>query len=134
VFLHRLIDQDARRTFARLAHRVLQSSGETSPREARVLYVMLSELELDVEALEGDEPLERVVLRIHHPRARVAALLELLRLAYADGDMRPEERAFIHWVATCWKMNDGLVREIEAWAKKHDALVQEAIGLIDSAH
>jgi uncharacterized tellurite resistance protein B-like protein len=133
VFLHRLLDHEARLAFAGLAHRVLQSSGEISATEARVLFVMLAELELDVGALETGEPVERMVTHIRHPRARMAALLELLRLAYADGDMRPEERAFIRWVADSWGMKERYVARAEDWAKRHDALVQQAVAWIERA-
>ena len=133
MFLHRLLDEDARRAFARLAHRVLQASGGISATEARVLYVMLAELELDVGALEGSEPLEHVVMRVRHPRARMAALLELYRLAYADGDMRSEEQAFVRWAATCWGMDESTVGKAEGWARQHDAMVKQAAALIDRA-
>lgn len=133
VFLHRLLDREARQAFAALAHRVLQSSGEISATEARVLFVMLAELELDVSALEASEPIERMVTRIRHPRARMAALLELLRLAHADGDIRPEEREFIHWVATAWGMRKRDLTRAEDWARRHDGLVQQAVLMIDNA-
>ncbi len=101
--------------------------------EARVLFVMLAELELDVGVLESLEPVEHLVTRIRHPRARMAALLELLRLAYADGDMRAEEQEFIHWVANCWRMRGEDLAHAESWAKRHDVLVQEAVARIDGA-
>ena len=126
VFLHRLIDPEAKAAFAGLARHVLGASGDLTAREARALFVMHSELELEIGALEVREDVETLALKVEHPQARLAGLLELFRLAFADGDIRPEERAVIDRVAAVWDTSAENLAWSEDWVRQHLTLVWEA--------
>ena len=132
MFLHRILDREARLAFAGLASHVLFASEELTPAEARLLYTMYAELELEVGALEPSETVEALALRITHPRARAASLLELFRLAFADGEYRAQERAIIARVAELWGASSETVSWLDDWVRRHAALVDEARGWIES--
>lgn len=126
MFLHRLIDPEAKDAFAGLARHVLGASGELTAREARALFVMHSELELEIGALEVQEDVETLANKVRHPQARLAGLLELFRLAFADGDIRTEERAVIDRVAAAWDTSAERLAWSEDWVRRHLTLVWEA--------
>ena len=126
VFLHRLIDPEAKEAFAGLARHVLNASGELTAREARALFVMHSELELEIGALEAQDDIETLAAKVRHPQARLATLLELFRLAFADGDIRPEERRVIDRVAAAWDSSAAHLAWSEDWVRRHLILAWEA--------
>jgi hypothetical protein len=87
---------------------------------------MHSELELEIGALEVKEDIEALAERVRHPQAQLAGLLELFRLAFADGDIRPEERGVIDRVAAIWDMSAEALFWSEDWVRRHLTLVWEA--------
>jgi len=126
VFLHRLIDPEAKKAFAGLARHVLGASGDLTAREARALFVMHSELELEIGALDVQENVETLAESVRHPQAQLAGLLELFRLAFADGDIRPEERGIIDRVAAVWDVSAEALAWSEDWVRRHLTLAWEA--------
>lgn len=126
VFLHWILDSAARKAYVGLASHILHASGDITPREARLLFVMHAELELEVGELEPSEDIPTLAARITHPQARAAALLELCRLAYADGDFRPAERAVLERVASAWSAPPAILAWLDDWVKQHAKLYQSA--------
>jgi len=126
MFLHWILDPDARQACVALASHVLHASGDITPREARLLFIMHAELELEVGALQPTEDISTLAARITHPQARAAALLELWRLAYADGEYRPSERAVLERVASAWNVPPTVLTWIDRWVRQHAALYQTA--------
>jgi uncharacterized tellurite resistance protein B-like protein len=133
VFLHRILDRTAREAFAGLAGHVLRASGEITPLEARLLFVMHAELQIEVGPIEATTDVDTLAARITHPQARAAALLELCRLAYADGEYRPAERAVIERVAAAWTTSDQTLRWLDDWVRQHAVLFRAAESWILSA-
>ena len=126
MFLHWILDSAARQAYAGLASHVLHASGDITPREARLLFVMHAELELEVGRLEPTEDISTLAARITHPQARAAALLELCRLAYADGEYRPAERAVLEQVAASWRAPAAILTWLDDWVKQHATLYRSA--------
>ncbi|HOU93301.1 MAG TPA: hypothetical protein PLU22_19750 [Polyangiaceae bacterium] len=132
MFLHRLLDPDARRAFAGLAYYLLHL-GDVSAREARTVYTMLGELALGVEELTPTEPFEQLAARIVHPRARLASLLELVRLARIDRELSPEELEILRWLAGVWSIGAPELLAVLDWVERFTALQREAESAIDRA-
>ncbi|MBN2194973.1 MAG: hypothetical protein JW751_19305 [Polyangiaceae bacterium] len=132
MFLHRLLDPDARRAFAGLAYHLLHL-GEVSPREARVVFTMLGELSLTVEELTPKEPFEWLATRIVHPRAQLASLFELVRLARADRELSPDELEILRWLAAYWGIGGDDFVAVLGWVERYTVLQREAEAMIDRA-
>jgi len=126
MFLHWILDSSARRAYVGLASHVLHASGDITPREARLLFVMHAELELEVGEIAPTEDIPTLAARITHSQARAAALLELCRLAHADGEYRPDERAVLERVAAEWRASPSILAWLDAWVKQHSRLYQSA--------
>lgn len=131
MFLHRLIDPEARRAFAGLAYHVLHLD-EVSAREARVVIIMLGELSLTVDDLVPKESFEVLAARIVHPRARLAAFIELVRLARVDRDLSSEELEVIQWLAGVWGISGAQVIAVLGWVERLVSLQREAEGMINN--
>ena len=130
VFLHRIVDSDAARAFAGLAQHLLKASGDISASEARVLFLMLGELGFGVDRLDPSEDLEVLAGRITHPHARKAALIELYRLAFADGVFKPAERDVVERIAAVWGVDAERRAALRGWVERHMALLEEGEQLI----
>ena len=126
MFLHRIIDPAARQAYVGLASHVLHASGDVTPREARLLFLMHAELELEVGTLEPSADIDTLAARITHPQARAAALLELCRLAHADGEYRTAERVVMERVASAWNAPPSLLSWLDDWVRRHAELCQTA--------
>lgn len=132
MFLHRLLDVEARRAFAGLAYYLLHL-GDVSAREARIVYTMLGELSLTVEEFTPTEPFEQLAYRIVHPRARLASLLELVRLARVDRELTPEELEVVRWLAGVWGIDAPALTAVLTWGERFTQLQREAETMIDRA-
>ncbi|MBN1605880.1 MAG: hypothetical protein JW940_04575 [Polyangiaceae bacterium] len=132
MFLHHVLDHEARLAFAGLAYHLLHL-GDVSAREARVVFTMLGELSLSVDELTPREPFEQLAARIVYPRARLASLLELVRLARVDRELSPDELEIVRWLASAWGISGDHFVAVLGWVERHAALLREAEALVDRA-
>jgi tellurite resistance protein len=118
--------QDA---FLQLAAQLVAVDGHFSVEE----QVMLSELAIStVDWVPGEViPIAELIEAFDEPRSQAAALLELIRLAYADGDYGTEERAFIASLAQRMAITGERLARMEAWVVRRLALMAEGLALLE---
>jgi hypothetical protein len=63
-------------------------------------------------------------------RSRIAALLELLGLAYTDADFALNERSMIVVAAQEMEVDAAELNLLEDWVKEHVSLVERALAMM----
>ncbi|HEY5645025.1 MAG TPA: TerB family tellurite resistance protein [Pseudomonadales bacterium] len=113
-----------------LAHNVVVSDGLLDPNEEGMLDEFKREMDLgsaeDVEYLE----LSGIEQIFDSHRSRVVALLNLLRLGYADGAFEVEEECLLREVCKAFQLPDEEFLLLENWVRRLVALEDEARALM----
>lgn len=128
MWLNSLTDNQ-RHALMRLAHNVVVSDGLLDPNEEGMLNEFRAEMELtstDLEYLElaGIE-------RIFDDRAsRVVAILNLLKLSYADGAFEIEEECLLKEICRTFEIDDAEFLLLDNWIRRLNTLEVEARQLI----
>lgn len=108
------------------------SDGLLDPNEEGMLDEFKREMELypgtELEYLELDGIGETFASR----RSRMIALLNLLRLSYADGAFEIEEECLLKEVSRAFEVSDADFMLLDNWVKRLVALEEEAKALVGS--
>ncbi|XOV81816.1 MAG: hypothetical protein ACFHXK_13170 [bacterium] len=115
-----------------LAYNVVVSDGLLDPNEEGMLEQLRREMGIDagheVEYLELDG-----ISHIFSSRAvRVVALLNLLKLSYADGAFEIEEECLLKQISSAFSIPDDEFLLLDNWVKRLVSLESEAEGLINA--
>ena len=114
----------------RLAHNVVVSDGLLDPNEEGMLNDFRREMELStVEELEYLE-LEGIEQVFPNRASRVVALLNLLKLSYADGAFEIEEECLLKELSRTFEVSDDEFLLLDNWVRRLNALETEAQDLI----
>lgn len=116
----------------RLAHNVVVSDGLLDPNEEGMLNEFRREMELsaaqEVEYLELDG-----IGDIFDSRSsRIIALLNLLKLSYADGAFEIEEECLLKEISQTFAVEESEFLLLDNWVKRLTSLENEAQSLIGS--
>lgn len=113
-----------------LAHNVVVSDGLLDPNEEGMLDEFKREMELsptvDAEYLE----LSGIEQVFDSKKSRVVALVNLLRLGYADGAFEIEEECLLREVCRAFHVPDEEFLLLENWVRRLVALEDEARSLM----
>ena len=125
MWLSQLSDKQ-REALLGLAHNVVVSDGLLDPNEEGMLDELKREMDLtsaeDVEYLE----LSGIEEIFDSRRSRVVALVNLLRLGYADGAFEIEEECLLREVCKAFQLPDEEFLLLENWVRRLVALEDEA--------
>ena len=119
------LSDDQRMALMRLAHNVVVSDGLLDPNEEGMLNEFRREMELastDVEYLE----LEGIESIFGDRQSRVVAILNLLKLSYADGAFEIEEECLLKEICRSFDINDDELLLLDNWIRRLNALEEEA--------
>lgn len=123
---------EQRRALLGLAHNVIVSDGLLDPNEEGMLDQFKREMEmapdLEPDYLELDG-IERV---FESRKSRIVALLNLLRLSYADGAFEIEEECLLKEVSRTFEVSDEQFLLLDNWVRRLIALEEEARQLMSS--
>ena len=129
MFLHEL-DERQKEAFICLAHNVVVSDGELSPGE----QLMMDQLRREIGLHEGFEPhyipVEGIERIFDTRKARVAIIIALIRLSYADGAFEIEEQFLLKEVCSAFEVAGQDFALIENWVRRLIALEKEASSLM----
>ncbi len=124
------LQSEQRKALLGLAHNVIVSDGLLDPNEEGMLDQFKREMELhpsvESEYLELDG-IERV---FDTRKARVIALLNLLRLSYADGAFEVEEECLLKEISRTFEVTDDEFLLLDNWVRRLLALEEEARALM----
>jgi uncharacterized tellurite resistance protein B-like protein len=123
---------DQRKALLGLAHNVVVSDGLLDPNEEGMLDEFKREMELnpatEIEYLEL-EGIERI---FDGRKCRVIALLNLIRLSYADGAFEIEEECLLKEISRTFEITDADFLLLDNWVRRLLALEDEARALMSS--
>lgn len=125
MFLYELTSKQ-KETFICLAYVVVVADGDLSPDEQS----MMDELRREIALPESFEPhyiaLEGIDEIFNDRRARVATLIALIRLGYADGKFEIEEQLVVKEVCALFGVSEEEFARIENWVRRLISLQKEA--------
>ena len=127
------LSSDQREALMRLAHNVVVSDGLLDPNEEGMLAEFRREMELsneeEVEYLE----LDGIDAVFASRQSRIVALLNLLKLSYADGAFEIEEECLLKEICQAFRIPDEEFLLLDNWVRRLTALEEEAGQLMRGA-
>ncbi|MDP6377262.1 MAG: hypothetical protein QF921_10120 [Pseudomonadales bacterium] len=109
-----------------LAHNVVVSDGILDPNEEGMMDEFRREMDLNP-AIEGEYlELEGIDSTFGTRKARIIALLNLLRLSYADGAFEIEEECLLKEISRAFGVADAEFLLLDNWVKRLVTLEEEA--------
>jgi len=130
MWLSSLTDQQ-RHTLMRLAHNVVVSDGLLDPNEEGMLNEFRLEMELARDAEFEYMELDGIDKIFATRRSRFVAILNLLKLSYADGAFEIEEECLLKEICQSFAIKDDEFLLLDNWVKRLTVLETEALDLID---
>ena len=125
------LSDEQRQVLLRLAHNVVVSDGLLDPNEEGMLDEFCREMGLDpVEEIEYIE-LDGIADVFDSRRTRIIALLNLLKLSYADGAFEVEEECLLKEISQTFEVADAEFLLLDNWVKRLVNLETEALNLIE---
>jgi len=126
------LSHDQRHALIRLAHNVVVSDGLLDPNEEGMLDEFRREMGLgggeEVEYLELDGIGEIFDSR----RARIIALLNLIKLSYADGAFEIEEECLLKEISHAFAVPDADFLLLDNWIRRMTSLESEALDMMEN--
>jgi len=125
------LSDDQRQALLRLAHNVVVSDGLRDPNEEGMLDELCREMGLQpVEEIEYLE-LDGIGDVFESRRSRIIALLNLLKVSYADGAFEIEEECLLKEIGRSFEVDDAEFLLLDNWVKRLLSLEAEALSLIE---
>ena len=126
------LQPEQRKALLGLAHNVVVSDGLLDPNEEGMLDQFKREMDLHP-SMEADylelDGIERIFAS---RKSRVIALLNLIRLSYADGAFEIEEECLLKEISRTFEMSDDEFMLLDNWVRRLLALEDEARSLMSS--
>ena len=124
------LSDDQRLALLRLAHNVVVSDGLLDPNEEGMINEFRREMELtaqeELEYLEIDG-IDKI---FDSRRSRIIALLNLLKLSYADGAFEIEEECLLKEISQAFGLPESEFLLLDNWVRRLTALEAEALDLM----
>lgn len=128
MFVHEL-SPEQRRAFLVLARQVIDADNRLAIQEVERLDRLYLETGVPAETAGAPSGVGDLNLLFGTDRARVIVLLDLLLVAYADGQLHAHEAEAIRGVARRLQVDAGTFEAALDWGRRHQALVEEAEAL-----
>jgi tellurite resistance protein len=124
MFLYEL-DRKQKETFICLAHVVAVSDGELSSEERLMMNELKREIDLSPEFEPHYMPVDGIQEIFETRSARVATIIALIRLGYADGAFEIEEQFLLKEICVTFEVTESDFIIIENWVRRLIALEKE---------
>lgn len=126
------LSDEQRQALMGLAHNVVVSDGLLDPNEEGMLNDFRQEMGLsNTDELEYLE-LEGIGEVFSSRRSRVVALLNLLKLSYADGAFEIEEECLLKEISRTFAIEDDEFLLLDNWVRRLNTLEEEAQTFINA--
>ncbi|MEZ5557410.1 MAG: hypothetical protein R3E86_02540 [Pseudomonadales bacterium] len=125
-----LLNKDQRQALLGLAHNVVVSDGLLDPNEEGMLDEFKREMELNPTTEAEYLELSGIEAIFDTRQSRVVALLNLLRLSYADGAFEIEEECLLKEISRAFEVGDAEFLLLDNWVRRLLALESEARDLM----
>lgn len=121
---------DQRQALIGLAHDVVVSDGLLDPNEEGMLDEFKREMELNPATESEYLELDGIEGIFDTRKSRLIALLNLLRLSYADGAFEIEEECLLKEISRAFDVTDDDFMLLDNWVRRLIALEDEARSLV----
>ena len=121
---------DQRQALIGLAHDVVVSDGLLDPNEEGMLDEFKREMELNPATESEYLDLDGIEGIFDTRKSRLIALLNLLRLSYADGAFEIEEECLLKEISRAFDVTDDDFMLLDNWVRRLIALEDEARSLV----
>ena len=125
------LSDDQRHALLRLAHNVVVSDGLLDPNEEGMLDEFRREMELNVSEEVEYLELDGIGGIFESRSSRIIALLNLLKLSYADGAFEVEEECLLKEISQTFSVDEDEFMLLDNWVKRLTALEKEAQSMIE---
>jgi len=126
------LETEQRKALLGLAHNVIVSDGLLDPNEEGMLDQFKREMDLNPR-LESDYlELDGIEAIFASRQSRVIALLNLIRLSYAEGAFEIEEECLLKEISRTFEVSDAEFMLLDNWVRRLIALEDEARSLMAS--
>lgn len=115
-----------------LAHNIIVSDGLLDPNEEGMLDQFKRDMELNPSVESDYLELDGIEQVFDTRKSRVIALLNLIRLSYADGAQEIEEECLLKEISRTFQVSDEEFLLLDNWVRRLIALEQEARGLMSA--
>ena len=129
MFLHAL-DKRQREAFICLAHDIVVSDGEFTAGEQQMMSELKREIGLPDDFEPHYIPVEGIEKIFDSRKSRVATLIALLRLSYADDAFEVEEQFLLKDICKLFDISRQDFDMIEGWVRRLISLEREADGFM----
>ncbi len=113
-----------------LADKTMRSDGNLAPEQLKMIETLKSHCGSDAEKTEGLTNNE-VSQLFHSNKEKISLILELLGVAFSDGEYHEKEEEFIAEVGNSLGIESTLLKDCETWVKRQLMLVKEASILME---
>jgi tellurite resistance protein len=120
------LSQQQRVTLLGLAHNVVVSDGLLDPNEEGMLDEFKREMELNPQTESQYIELNGIDRVFDSRQSQAIAMLNLLRLSYADGAFEIEEECLLKEVGRAFGLRDSEFQLMDNWVRRFIALEEEA--------
>ncbi len=124
------LSSEQRQALLRLAHNVMVSDGLLDPNEEGMLDEFKREMDLQPTAELEYLELSGIETVFDSRKSRFIALINLLRLSYADGAFEIEEECLLKEICRTFQVNDADFLLLDNWVRRLIALEDEARALM----
>lgn len=124
------LEPEQRKALLGLAHNVVVSDGLLDPNEEGMLDEFKREMELHPSLQAEYLELDGIDRTFDTRKSRLIALLNLLRLSYADGAFEIEEECLLKEVSRAFEIADEEFLLLDNWVRRLIALEREAQSLM----
>lgn len=130
MFLHELNTRQ-REAFICLAHNIVVSDGDLSPGEQVMMSALRREIGLEDTFEPHYIPVSGIADIFDTRNARVATLIALVRLSYADGAFEIEEQFLIEEICAAFEFSEKEFDLIDNWVRRLISLEKEALSFMN---
>ncbi len=126
------LSDDQRHALLRLAHNVVVSDGLLDPNEEGMLDEFRREMDINLTGEVEYMELDGIGEIFDSRRSRIIALLNLLKLSYADGAFEIEEECLLKQISETFAVDDAEFLLLDNWVKRLTTLEAEAESLMQN--
>jgi len=121
------LSKKQRQALIGLAHNVVVSDGVLDPNEEMMIDEFKREMALSPKLQPEYLSLEGMEEVFDNRRARIIAILNLLRLSYVDGAFEIEEECLLRDLSRRFDIDDGEFLLLDNWVKRMKTMEDEAL-------
>jgi uncharacterized tellurite resistance protein B-like protein len=125
MFLQHLSEKE-KKAFLTLAKEFILVDGVLSQEEEALVTVMKAEMGIEEGFKDGEKNREELFGMFESRKTRIAAIIEMQGLGYANMEYHTEEQAFINQMANTFKISKEELSKIDDWVIRQVALLYEA--------